>query len=214
MYQWRVMTFGLVDTGATCQRLADWIHAPLAWLRLLGYALLSWGLQVYCGHFQLMLKFGFRINRGKCNFCCTFLEYLGHVITVDGISENPQKAHLQIGWTSQPQATGLLLDNLLLVQAIHSRLCKVYKKVIALDLATRSGHCLPRTQTFHALPFTLRTDASSYVIGAVLLQRTGPRKGLLSRLPKQNDAPVPGLDVRSVAIDLPWRSAAETKDAQ
>ena len=37
---------------------------------------------------------------------------------------------------------------------------------------------------------------------------------LLSRLPEQDDVPAPGLDVCSVAIYSPRRSAAETRDSQ
>ena len=93
------MAFSLVNAGATCQRLPDWIRVLLSWLRLLGYiddyTLLSESFLAHLAslreHFRL-LKFGLRIKREKYHFCCTSLEYLGHVITIDEISRNPQEA--------------------------------------------------------------------------------------------------------------------------
>ena len=90
------------------------------------YALLSESFLAYLAGlrelFQLLLKFGLRINRGKCNFYCTSLEFLGHVITVDGISPNPQKAK-DISEMAEPRSLKQLVSFL--------AICSWYRRFIA-----------------------------------------------------------------------------------
>lgn len=41
--------------------------------------------------FERLRQYGLRANRDKCDFASSRVKYLGHVITVNGISPDPEK---------------------------------------------------------------------------------------------------------------------------
>ena len=93
------MSFGLVNAPSTFQRCMDKVLAGLKWNCV----------QIYLDdsiianasfeeHLQDILKVltrfeeaGLKMKASKCHFCCSQVEYLGHLITKDGIRANPDK---------------------------------------------------------------------------------------------------------------------------
>ena len=79
-----------VDTGNT---------AILFFLLLLVYiddsALLSKAFGAYLADmkqlFEQLRKFGFRVNRNKCHFCCKQMKFLGHLVGEYGLHQDPDE---------------------------------------------------------------------------------------------------------------------------
>lgn len=143
--------------------------------------------------FDRLQYFKLKVNREKCQFACAEIKYLGHVLTPQGISVDTQKTdailkmppprnvkHLQTflqtcSWyrrfiegfanVARP-LTGLLKKDATWRWTEREQSAfETLKRLLTSPLILR--------QADEALPYTLRTDASSHAIGAVLCQGEG-----------------------------------------
>ncbi|GFU21153.1 retrovirus-related Pol polyprotein from transposon 297 [Trichonephila clavipes] len=99
IYKFTRMPFGLRNAPATFQRLIDKFRSGLNNVLVLSYLddiiILSPTFQKHLSDLEQVFKrlslFKLNANREKCNFCCKKVKYLGHYITKEGISVDPQK---------------------------------------------------------------------------------------------------------------------------
>ncbi|KAA5656478.1 RNA-directed DNA polymerase, partial [Pseudomonas aeruginosa] len=100
-YRFKRMPFGLKNAPATFQRLIDRLRscAALKDVTVLAYLddllIISEGFQQHLQDleavFRRLSEFKLHVNREKCTFAKERVRYLGHVITPDGVSPDPEK---------------------------------------------------------------------------------------------------------------------------
>ena len=99
LYQWRVMPFGLCNAPATFERLMERILTGLHWEILLVYLddVIIYGgtfdveLQRLETVFQRMRESKLKLKPKKCHLFQKKVAYLGHVVSEDGVSTDPEK---------------------------------------------------------------------------------------------------------------------------
>ena len=98
LYCYKVMPFGLKNTGATYQRLVNEIFAKLLGRSMEVYVddMLFKSLQADIQHleetFQMLGKYKMRLNPAKCAFRVALGKFLGFMVHNRGIKANPKKA--------------------------------------------------------------------------------------------------------------------------
>lgn len=142
--------------------------------------------------FKRLQYFKLRAKRSKCKFACQELKYLGHILTMNGIKMDPSKTTAIV----ERRAPSNVKELLSFIQT-----CSWYRKFIPefakisqpltqltrknilwqwnqkeqesfdkLKVALTSAPVLG--QLDDSLPLTIKTDASGYALGAVLVQGT------------------------------------------
>lgn len=198
LFQFRVMSFGLCNAVATFQRLMETVLRGLHWKTCLLYIddvivfanKFDTHIQRLDNVLERIAQAGLKISPKKCHFFQKQVKFLGHIVSEDGVSTDPQKVECVSNWP-QPRT----------VHDVRSFLgtCSYYRRFIPLfsDLArplnklTEKGAKFVWTNdcenSFQILkekltqspvlaypcmnkPFILDTDASGYGIGAVLSQ--------------------------------------------
>ena len=99
LYEFRRMPFGLCNAPATFQRLVNRALTGLKWTACLVYLddILVYGrdLSEHNMRLRLVLKAlgeaGLTLNLKKCLFAADSVKYLGHLVTAEGLSPNPEK---------------------------------------------------------------------------------------------------------------------------
>lgn len=201
MFKHKRMAFGLKNAPATFQRLMDKFKLSLTGILILIYIddmiICSSTFEEHLSDLEKIFKrlreYNLKVNREKSKICCDHVKYLGHVITNEGIEldndkvmairsrpnpRNPKEvlSFLQTcSWyrrfipgfaqVSKP------LSDLTKKKSIwkwNDETQKAYDKLK--DLLT-SAPILQQAQ--EDKPFFLKTDASSYALGAVLVQGEG-----------------------------------------
>ncbi|XP_071909780.1 uncharacterized mitochondrial protein AtMg00860-like [Coffea arabica] len=143
--------------------------------------------------FETLLKHQLKVKKNKCSFAADKIEYLGHVISVEGVSADPQKLVSIQQWPTP--VTIKELRGFLGLTGYYRRFIKGYgiiarpltdllkKNAFAWhDGATAAFDQLKLAMTSPpvlTLPdfsqeFVVETDASNSGIGAVLLQQERP----------------------------------------
>ncbi|GFU38620.1 retrovirus-related Pol polyprotein from transposon 17.6 [Trichonephila clavipes] len=193
------MPFGLQNVPATFQRLIDMFRSGLNNVLPLSYLddiiILSPTFQKHLSNLEQVFKrlslLKLNANRVKCNFYCKKVKYLGHYITKEGISVDPQKT-AAIADMKPPTS----------VKQVQSfvQTCSCYRRYIPnfseiakplTDLTKKNSMwkwVSEQEEAFRDLksklasppvlkpadgtkPFVIRTDASSVALGVVLFQR-------------------------------------------
>ena len=197
-YVFKRMPFGLRNAPATFQRLIDKFRNGLPQILILAYLddiiICSENFSTHLNDlqtvFERLKQFGFKLNRDKCRFCCSEIKYLGHILTPDGFKVDPEKTDailLRPSPKNQKQVLSFLqtcswyrrfIPNFADISKPLSNLTK--KNVIwkwgideqnAFDKLKKLLTTSPILQQVKDdIPLILKTDASSYAIGAVLLQ--------------------------------------------
>lgn len=206
VHRFKRMPFGLRNAPATFQRLIDRFKsgATLKDVTILGYIddliILSgeWvqHLRDLRAVFDRLRVFNLRANRAKCMFARDNVKYLGHVITPEGVSPDPDKV---AAITEMKEPTTLKhLKSFLQTCSWFRKFVPDFSKIAQpLTLLTKKNQSWKweeaqvdafkklkelltsapiLTQPDYNLPFVLRTDASNYALGAVLLQGESPRE--------------------------------------
>jgi hypothetical protein len=213
-YEYLVMPFGLTNAPASFQALMNHLFAP--YLRkfviiffddILVYSQCSADHEIHLAFvFQTLRDNGLFLNRSKCHFATTCVEYLGHLITKEGVSTDPSKISAVSSW---PLPKNLKqLRGFLGLAGYYRRFVKDFGKIAQplTDLLKRDNFHWNQmsTNAFEALKhaltsapvlqlpdfsktFIVETDASGCGLGAVLMQDKHPIAYISKSLgPRQN----------------------------
>lgn len=202
-YRFKRMPFGLKNAPSTFQRLIDRLRSgsSLQNVTLLAYQddllVISEGFEQHVADvrdvFQRLRMFGLRANREKCVFARDKVKYLGHVISQDGISPDDDKVRAVLDMKTPStlrqlrtffQTCSWFRKFIPSFSAVAEPLTRLLKKNQVWiwgpeqmkafeELKTRLTSAPILIQADYKKPFILRTDASNYALGAVLLQGEG-----------------------------------------
>lgn len=203
-YRFTRLPFGLRNAPSTFQRLIDRFKIGIKSGHLLAYLddliLLS---PTFTDHictlreiFQRLGQFSLRLNREKCHFGNTRVKYLGHIITPEGMQTDPDKVTAIT--QREPPRNLKQLQSFLQTCSWYRRFIPRFAEIthpltrltrkdaawewgpnqkIAYSQLQKALTTAPILQAAnHALPYTLRTDASAYALGAALLQGEGTQE--------------------------------------
>eukprot|EP00731_Ephydatia_muelleri_P012465 Em0006g1359a len=106
LYQFEVMPFGLCNAPATFQRLMDKVLSGLKWYSCLVYIddIVVVGdsfenhLYNLVGVLKRLREAGLKVKPSKCSLCQREVQYLGHVVSTEGISTDPTKVEAICNW--------------------------------------------------------------------------------------------------------------------
>jgi hypothetical protein len=114
-YQFKVMPFGLYNAPATFQCIMNSVLAPF--LRkfvivFMDYILVySSSLEAHVEHLRAVLSVlrdhQFYVKLSKCAFAQSELEYLGHIISAEGVATDPMKTKAMLDWPVPSNVTEL-----------------------------------------------------------------------------------------------------------
>lgn len=203
-YRFNRMPFGLRNAPMTFSRLMHRFRSGLGERAVFAYLddilILSETFQEHFDDisavFSRLREFNLRARREKCFFIRNSVKYLGHVISTSGIAPDPAKVEA-ISKMLYPKGTKHV--------ASFVATCSWYRKFISgfSDIARPLTNLLKKgakfrfgveeKQAFETLkikltsaplliqanydqPFVIRTDASAYALGAVLLQGQGQQE--------------------------------------
>ncbi|CAH2236856.1 jg13466 [Pararge aegeria aegeria] len=143
--------------------------------------------------FDQLRKYNLTVNIIKCRFCCPTVKYLGHLITKEGLTMDPSKTSAIV---NMPIPSNLKhLTSFLQTCSWYRRFIAGFAKIaepltrltkknaqwvwgieqqVAYDKLKKLLTSAPiLRQADETKPYLIKTDASSYAIGAVLLQGEG-----------------------------------------
>jgi hypothetical protein len=215
-YEFRVMPFGLTCAPATFQAAMNKIFASMIRKCVLVFVddilIYSHTLQAHIEHldevFKLLEQNQLFVKKSKCSFAQRSLEYLGHIISAEGVSTDPAKIEAVQRWprpSNVKQLRGFLglagyyrkfiryfgvlcrpLTQLLKKNALFCWTPSVDEAFVAVKQALVQAPVL-------ALPdfskeFVLETDACASGVGAVLMQQSRPWAFLSKALGPKNQA--------------------------
>jgi hypothetical protein len=114
-FQFRVMPFGLTNAHATFQCLMNDILSPFLRKFVLVFLddilVYSPSLEAHVSHLKLVLsklrEHRLFMKRSKCSFANTQLDYMGHIISDQGVSTDPSKTEAMVLWPTPSTVTEL-----------------------------------------------------------------------------------------------------------
>ncbi|XP_073355335.1 uncharacterized protein [Aegilops tauschii subsp. strangulata] len=214
-YEYLVMPFGLSNAPATFQALMNLLFAKYNRKFVLVFfddiLVFSNTSEEHVEHLKQVLQI-LRENQlfakmSKCAFAVSPVEYLGHVVSGEGLATEPSKIKAIVDWPTPTDITKL--RSFLGLAGYYRRFIKDYGTICRpLHDALKKGKFLwtaEQDKAFRKLqqalvtapvlalpnfnvPFTLETDASGYGIGVVLMQEGRPLAYYSSSLCPRNVA--------------------------
>lgn len=114
-YQFRVMPFGLSNAPATFQCVMNEILQPclrhFALVFMDDILVYSPSVTEHATHLAAVLtllqKNDFYVKLSKCSFAQSELEYLGHIVSKDGVATDPRKTEAMLAWPTPTTPTEL-----------------------------------------------------------------------------------------------------------
>ncbi|GFV79180.1 retrovirus-related Pol polyprotein from transposon 17.6 [Trichonephila clavipes] len=170
-YRFKRMPFGLKNAPASFQRQMDIFRRGLPVLAYLDdIIIMSPTFEQHLADLEAVFKrlmvFKLRANREKCQFSCSRVKYLALWITPQGIEVDHEKTSAILG--IPPPKNVKQLHNLTKKKAFWKWSEEDEKAFQTLKQCLVSPPILKQADFFK--PFLIRTDASNYALGAVLLQ--------------------------------------------
>ena len=106
LFEFKVMPFGLCNAPATFQRLMDMILAGLQWTTCLVYLddviVLGCTFIEHLDHveavFSRLREANLKLQPFKCNLCRAKVNFLGHIVSSEGISSDTRKVEKVANW--------------------------------------------------------------------------------------------------------------------
>lgn len=199
MFTWNIPiqanAFGLKNAPATFQWWMDRFCRSLSRIKIFTYLddiiVVSSTLEQHINDlstvFERLEEYNLRANRKKCNFLCSEVRDLGHIITSDGIKTDPEKV-AAIEQMRPPRNVRELLSFVQTCSWYHrfgegfskiaEPLTRLTKKDATWQWSNEQQNAFQTLKTLmstapilrqvdETLPFILRTEASNYAIGAV-----------------------------------------------
>jgi transposase InsO family protein/dUTPase len=204
LYEYMRMPFGLTNAPATFQRVMDSALAGLKWQTCLVYLddiiVFSKTFDSHLKDLELVFlrlrSHGLKLKAKKCHLCCNEVLYLGHLITRDGVREDPAKVDTVKNFPQPKQGDRKALESFLGMTGYFQRFIKDYALIVqplrdllkedkwnwtqtctdAFEelkflLVHEGGPVLALPNFSGKYPFSVHTDASDFGICAVLYQR-------------------------------------------
>eukprot|EP00731_Ephydatia_muelleri_P003753 Em0001g3753a len=111
LFLFKVMPFGLCNAPATFQRLMDRVLGGLKWSSCLVYfddiIVIGSTFSEHLKHLAAVLthlrQSGLKLNPTKCKLCQQQVTFLGHIVSTQGISTDPEKVEVIAKWPT-PQS--------------------------------------------------------------------------------------------------------------
>ena len=106
LYEFNVMPFGLCNAPATFQRLMELVLAGLQWKSCLVYLddVIIVGRtfsEHLCNLTEVLSRIreaGLKLKPAKCTFCSLQVDFLGHIVSRDGVHPDPGKVEKVANW--------------------------------------------------------------------------------------------------------------------
>ncbi|XP_059456434.1 uncharacterized protein LOC132186472 [Corylus avellana] len=200
-YEFLVMPFGLTNAPSTFQSLMNHIFQPYLRKFILVFfddiLIFSKDENTHRQHLHMALDILRRhklfAKMSKCRFGCARVDYLGHIVSADGVTADPGKIQAMVEW---PFPTNIkALRGFLGLTGYYRRFIKGYGSIAApltamlkknaftwnevakeafQSLKTAVTHAPVLALPNFAQPFVIECDASGVGIGAVLMQHNKP----------------------------------------
>jgi hypothetical protein len=114
-YQFKVMPFGLYNALATFQCIMNSVLAPFLRKFVIVFMddilVYSSSLEAHVEHLRAVLSVlrdhQFYVKLSKCAFAQSELEYLGHIISAEGVATDPMKTKAMLDWPVPSNVTEL-----------------------------------------------------------------------------------------------------------
>lgn len=106
LWQWKVLPFGLTSAPSTVERLMEKVLRGLHWKTLLIYlddvVVFSGTIKEHLDRlkevFERLRQAGLKLKPSKCELFKTQVKYLGHIVSGNGVSTDPDKVEAIKYW--------------------------------------------------------------------------------------------------------------------
>ena len=197
-FEWLVMPFGLTNAPSTFQRMMESVLRPLQFkcvvIFLDDIGIYSRNHEEHLKHIsevmRLLQSANLKVKLSKCSFFKKKIKYLGHIVSKDGISVDPDKVKAVKDWPTPKDNTEV--QSFIGLVNYYRRMIKDMASVAAplTDIMSTPAHFTwgkPQEDAFiklkealtnapllalpdMSLPFIVQTDASKRAIGGILMQ--------------------------------------------
>ncbi len=199
LFQWKRCPMGLCNAGQTFQRLMEKVFRGIRWSKVVCYLddICTFGksfnhqLSNLKEVFTRLRAAGLKLNPQKCQFFCSQVTFLGHVVSGEGVSPDPRNLNKVENWpkpTNQTQVRGFcsLASYYRRFIKNFSEIAKPLNKLTQKDVpfvwdsdCEKAFNTLKHSLTSspivchpnYSSPWLLYTDASNDSIGSVLAQK-------------------------------------------